>query len=228
MSFYRRLKYFLVHTLMYTNKEAQQLINQGNVELNGVTVFENCFLNDTDEITINGEIKRRKKNLVYFKFYKPAGFESTLNKNIEANISIFFTQDDDLAIAGRLDKQSEGLLLLSNDGKWVERLCNPKFEKEKEYLVKLNNQPDIDFVRKFEQGVMIRGYLTEPCQCELLEDNSIRVVLTEGKNRQIRRMCKKLGYEVLNLKRIRIDQAQLGELKPGNKVYLSDKELIRH
>lgn len=227
MSFYRRIKYFLVHSLTYTNKGAQQLINSGSVELNGVTVFENCFLNDTDEISINGEIKRRKKNLVYYKFYKPAGFESSLNKSIEANISVFFTQDDDLAIAGRLDKQSEGLLLLSNDGKWIEKLCNPKFEKEKEYHVKLNKQPDSDFVRKFEQGVMIRGYLTEPCQCELLVENSIRVVLTEGKNRQIRRMCKKLGYEVVNLKRTRIDQVQLAELKPGDKTYLSDKELIR-
>lgn len=225
MSFYRRLKYFLVHTLMYTNKEAQQLINAGSVELNGAGVFENCFLEETDEITVNGEIKRPKKILVYYKFYKPAGFESTLNKSIEANISGFFKQDD-LAIAGRLDKQSEGLLLLSNDGKWVEKLCNPKFEKEKEYLVKLNNPPDNDFVSKFKQGVMIRGYLTEPCQCELLTDSYIRVVLKEGKNRQIRRMCKKLGYEVLNLKRIRIDQVQLAELNPGDTIYLSDKELL--
>lgn len=228
MSFYRRLKYFLVHTLMHTNKEAQQLITTGRVELNGETVFDNCFLDDTAEIKVNGAIKRPKKNLVYYKFYKPAGYESTLNKNIETNLSVFFKDDTELAIAGRLDKQSEGLLLLSNDGKWVEMLCNPKFDKEKEYLVQLNNTPDEEFVRQFEQGVTIRGYLTEPCQCELLADNTIRVILTEGKNRQIRRMCKKLGYEVLHLKRIRIDQMHLGDLRSGDKIHLTDNELFIH
>ena len=228
MSFYRRLNYFLVHTLMYTNKEAKQLITTGRVELNGETVFDNCFLNDTAEIKVNGVVKRQKKNLVYYKFYKPAGYESTLNKNIETNLSVFFKDDTDLAIAGRLDKQSEGLLLLSNDGKWVEMLCNPKFEKEKEYLVQLNKTPDEAFVRQFEKGVIIRGYLTEPCQCERLTDSTIRVVLREGKNRQIRRMCHKLGYEVLNLKRIRIDQVYLGDLLPGNKTHLTDNELFKH
>lgn len=227
MSFYRRLKYFLVHTLMLTNKEAKQLIERGLVEIDGTRVFDNCFLEENSEIKVDGVIKRQKKEFVYFKFYKPPGYESTLNPGIEANISGFFKENNDLAIAGRLDKASEGLLLLSNDGKWVEKLCNPKFEKEKEYEVTLNASPDNDFIRAFGQGLRIGQHLTAPCFCEALGNNQIRVILKEGKNRQIRRMCKKLGYDVLKLKRVRMDSILLEGLMEGDKSHLNEIQLIR-
>ena len=122
MGFYRRVKYFLVHTLKLSNKEAQELIDSGAVKTNGVTITENCTITDDSEIQVNDKIVRKKKEFVYILFYKPAGFESTLNTRIEKNLSPFFKEYPDLAIAGRLDKQSEGLLLLSNDGKWIENL----------------------------------------------------------------------------------------------------------
>ena len=216
MSFYRRIKYFLVHTLKHTNKDAQSLIETGAVQINGLTVFENCLLDDEDEILLNGKKVRNKKEFVYILFNKPVGFESTLNKNIEKNISNFFAGINDLVIAGRLDKQSQGLMLLSNNGKWVEHLCNPKFEKEKEYLVTLDKPTNDLFLEKFRKGVEIDNYLTKPCFCEKTNsENTIRVILTEGKNRQIRKMCLVLGYKIIILKRVRIDQFLLEDLPEG-------------
>jgi 23S rRNA pseudouridine2604 synthase len=181
-------------------------------------VKNNVFLNDFSEIKLNGNVVRPKKEFVYLKFYKPIGYESTLSKTIENNLSDFFTDYKNLSIAGRLDKQSEGLLLLSNNGKWVENITNPKFEKEKEYLVKLNRTPNEQFVQLFTKGVNIGYHVTKPCTCEILEDKWIKVVLKEGKNRQIRKMCKTLGYEVEVLRRTKIDLVDLGKLTTGEKV----------
>ncbi len=215
MSFYRRIKYFLVHTLMLSNKEAQSLIESGQLSLDGEIIRENFFLKDEQEIRRNGELLRTGKKNIYLKFYKPSGFQSSLNKTVADNLSSFFKDYEGLAIAGRLDKASEGLLLLSNDGKWVEELCNPNFEKEKEYEVILNKKPDATFLNDFSKGVKIGAYITKACFCELKEGNTIGVILKEGKNRQIRKMCKTLGYEVLSLKRLRIGDQLLDNLKSG-------------
>ncbi|MBA2611272.1 MAG: rRNA pseudouridine synthase [Bacteroidetes bacterium] len=215
MSFYRRIKYFLVHTLKHSNKVAQELIDKGHVEVNGLTIAENCILYANSEIKVNGIIEQEKKEFVYLKFHKPAGYESTLNKNIAQNLSAFFAHHNELFIAGRLDKQSEGLLILSNDGKWVEELCNPKFEKEKEYLVELDKPITTLFVTSFMNGVEIDAYLTKKCFCEKINETTIKVILTEGKNRQIRKMCKVLGYNVLKLKRTRVSNFLLTDLQLG-------------
>lgn len=218
MSFYRRIKYFLVHTLKLTNEEAQTAIENGSLQIDNEVVKNNVFLNDFSEIKLNGNVVRPKKEFVYLKFYKPIGYESTLSKTIENNLSEFFTDYKNLSIAGRLDKQSEGLLLLSNNGRWVENITNPKFEKEKEYLVKLNKTPNEQFVQLFTKGVNIGYHVTKPCTCEILEDKWIKVVLKEGKNRQIRKMCKTLDYEVEVLRRTKIDLVELGKLSTGEKV----------
>ncbi len=216
MSFYRRIKYFLVHTLKLTNKEAQKLIEEGKVSIDGITVFENCQLNDASEIKVNDEIVRKKKEFVYLLFNKPPGFESTLKRNIVGSLYPFFKDFEGLSIAGRLDKASEGLLLLSNDGKWVENLCNPKFEKEKEYIVTLDKTVTYEFIERFKTGVAIDKIITKNCVCEKINKNTVKVVLKEGKNRQIRKMCKVLGYEVLTLKRTRIAGFLLTDLQLGS------------
>lgn len=216
MSFYRRIKYFLVHTSKLSNKEAQKLIDEGKIIIDGITISENCLLNDISEINVNDDVVRKKKEFFYLLFNKPTGFESTLNKNIEKNLSVFFEEFEGLSIAGRLDKASEGLLILSNDGKWVENLCNPKFEKEKEYIVTLNKPLTEEFIERFKNGVPIDKIVTKKCSCEKINETTIKVVLKEGKNRQIRKMCKVLGYDVLNLKRIRIADFLLSDLQPGS------------
>lgn len=215
MGFQLRIQFFLVHSLFYTNKEARELLENGLVEIDKKVIYENCIISEQSDICVNGRLVREKTTFVYLTFYKPRGFESTLSKQIENNLSPFFENYTKLAIAGRLDKQSEGLLLLSNDGKWIEHMCNPNFEKEKEYLVQLDKVPDAVFIENFKNGVAIGSYITKPCQCEILPNSTIKVVLTEGKNRQIRRMCKALGYEVMKLKRIRIDSFYLEGLKEG-------------
>ena len=198
---------------MLTNKEAQELISNGNVEIDGVKISDNCIVSNHSEIKVKGKVERPRKEFVYLKFYKPLGFESTLNSTVADNLSGFFKEFKDLSIAGRLDKQSEGLLLLSNDGNWVESLCNPKFEKEKEYLVTLDKNPDDGFINSFSKGVLIGEYVTKSCYCEVIENSTLRIILTEGKNRQIRRMCWVLGYRVMELKRNRIANYLLEDLK---------------
>lgn len=215
MSFYRRIKYFLVHTLKHTNETAQEILAKGVVEIDNIVVKENVFLNDDAEVKVEGKVIRPKKEFIYLKFYKPVGFESTLSKNVENNLADFFTDLKGLSIAGRLDKASEGLLLLSNNGKWVEGITNPAFEKEKEYLVELDKTPDENFVTLFTKGVNIGYHVTKPCECTLMGGNVIKVKLKEGKNRQIRKMCKTFGFEVVKLKRTKIDTIELKSLEPG-------------
>jgi 23S rRNA pseudouridine2604 synthase len=215
MSFSRKIKYFLVHTSKLTNKRAQELIDAGSVQIDGVVVKENTVIGGFSEIKAGDQVLRAKKQKLYLKFYKPRGYESTLNEGVPANLAFFFNGLEGLAIAGRLDKWSEGLLVLSNDGPWIERLCHPSSGKEKEYLVMLDKPPLPEFFKAFSAGVQIGSYLTLPCVCEPYTGNGIRVVLTEGKNRQIRRMCQALGYKVLDLKRIRIGTIGLDELEPG-------------
>jgi 23S rRNA pseudouridine2604 synthase len=225
MSFRLRLKYYLVHSLFKSNAQAMQLILNGCVEVDGLVVKDNCIISDTSELKVEGKLVRAKTEYVYLKFNKPVGYESTLNPSIPENLSGFFENYTNLSIAGRLDKQSEGLLLLSNNGKWVQDICHPNHAKEKEYLVGLTEKPSAVFIETFKSGVKIGNYVTKPCVCESISPNLIRVVLTEGKNRQIRRMCRRLGNEVLSLKRIRIAKLKLNELKSGEFEIVKDKEI---
>jgi len=225
MSFSKKLKYYLVHSLSYNNKEAQELIDKGCIQINGNSIFENCLIDKFSEIRVNGLIRRPTKNHVYLKFYKPIGYQSSLNQQVDNSLATFFTDYKELAIAGRLDKMSEGLLLLSNDGKWIEQLCNPNYEKEKEYEVTLDKCPDSNFIHAFKNGVTIGNYLTKTCECSMISEKRIKVVLKEGKNRQIRRMCKAFGYNVLKLKRTRIDEIHLNELSPGELCSIDNKEI---
>lgn len=218
MSFYKKIQYYLVHTLKVTNKAAKEAIESGRVCIDGSVVIENIEIEDWSEISLDNLVVRQKKKPVYLKFYKPKGMESTLNHSIEGNLALFFGGYTGLSIAGRLDKNSEGLLLLSNDGKWIEKIINPKFIKEKEYLVLLDKPIDDEFCNKFSNGVDIGFYITQACYCEKQSDTQVRIILTEGKNKQIRRMCKALGNSVINLKRIRIHTYLIENLKEGELV----------
>lgn len=215
MGFSRKIKYYLVHTLKYSNKDAQALLDSRAVEVDGQIVTDNRVLDERSPVHVKGQTVRVQTTPVYLKFHKPPGYESSLNPKIENNIAGFFGNPEGLAIAGRLDKASQGLMLLSNDGGWVEKMCNPKFEKEKEYLVTLNKEMTVGHRLAFETGVTIGDYTTLPCRCHRVSETTINVTLTEGKNRQIRRMCAALGYKVLKLERIRVGEVFLGELSSG-------------
>lgn len=215
MSFRLNIKYYLVHSLGFTNKEAIRAIDQRKLKVNGKVVEENFEFDETWEIYFEDRLLKPKTTFTYIALYKPRGIETTNNKAIENNLTTVVDFGTHLGYAGRLDKESEGLLLLSNDGKYIQSLSSPLKEKEKEYVVTVNKPISADFIREMAAGVDIMICKTRPCFVEQLSEFEFKIILTEGKNRQIRRMCKALGYLVARLIRTRIDTVHLGDLKPG-------------
>lgn len=215
VSFRLNIKYYLVHTLGFTNKEAIRAIGSGNLVVNGQAITGNSEFDETSEIFYNGTLLKPNTPFTYIALYKPRGIETTHNPEIEANLTTVFSFERHMGFAGRLDKESEGLLILTNDGKYIQRMSSPAFEKEKEYLVTVNRELTDEFLEKIRGGVDIMICKTKPCIAEKVSDFEFRIILTEGKNRQIRRMCKALGSSVTRLIRLRIDQVELGDLKPG-------------
>jgi 23S rRNA pseudouridine2604 synthase len=215
MSFRLNIKYYLVHSLGFTNKEAIRAIEQRKLIVNGILITENSEFDATSEIYFDGQLLKTNTPFTYIAFYKPRGIETTHNKEIANNLTTVFTFDKHLGFAGRLDKESEGLLILSNDGKYIQSLSSPFKEKEKEYIVTVNKPISEEFIALMGAGVDIVICKTQPCFIEQLSEFEFKIILKEGKNRQIRRMCKALGYLVARLIRVRIDSISLNELQPG-------------
>jgi 23S rRNA pseudouridine2604 synthase len=215
MSFRLNIKYYLVHSLGFTNKEAIRAIEQRKLVVNGILINENSEFDATSEIYYEGKLLKANTPFTYIAFYKPRGIETTHNQNIANNLTTVFTFDKHLGFAGRLDKDSEGLLILSNDGKYIQSVSSPFKEKEKEYLVTVNKPISEEFITLMGAGVDIMICKTQPCFIEKLSEFEFKIILKEGKNRQIRRMCKALGYLVARLIRIRIDSIHLNDLKSG-------------
>jgi 23S rRNA pseudouridine2604 synthase len=226
MSFRLRIAYVLVHRLGYTNKEAKACIASGSLTAGGKQVTENIFYNQAEVLALDGMIIMPARVSRYIAFYKPAGIETTYNEKLADGLHTVLSPELRLPYAGRLDKASEGLLLLSDDGSFVESITSPDAQKEKEYIVKTGKPLTGNFILEMRGGVTIQGYTTKPCEVMQTGDTEFTIILTEGRNRQIRRMCYKLGYEVLFLKRVRIDAFLLGDLKPGEwKEFSIDRSL---
>lgn len=213
MSFRLKIKYYLIHRLNYTNKTAGALISSGKLTVNGKVVTKNEVLNEQDELKFGNEILKKPSEYKYYALHKPRGIESTFNTTIKDNLSTVFPFNDEFIIAGRLDKASEGLLLISNDGKWVHGITRPEFRKEKEYIVEVDKTITDIFLKKMGQGIDIGICMTQPCFIKQIGKKRFQIILTEGKNKQIRRMCKTLGFTVTTLKRVRIDKFQLLDLE---------------
>jgi 23S rRNA pseudouridine2604 synthase len=220
MTFRKRLQYFLVKRLNISNKTALALILEGKILVNDVVVFENIEINIQEKIVCEGESLQVGKELIYIAFYKPRGIETTLNSEIPDNLKNILPFNESLFPVGRLDKESEGLLLLTNDGRLFDKTLRSEYQTEKEYLVKVDKEITEDFISEMSSGVMILGKITLPCVVEKVDDFTFRIILVQGINRQIRRMCYKLGYEVLELKRIGIGNILLGDLTPNEYRYL--------
>lgn len=199
----------------FTNKEAIRAIENRKLKVNGIIVTENIEFNETWEIYYDDNLLKPGAPFTYIALYKPKGIETTNNKAIDNNLTTVFSFDKHLGYAGRLDKESEGLLILSNDGKYIQSLSSPTKEKEKEYIVTVNKPITKIFIDQMGAGVDIMICKTKPCFIEKISEFEFKIILTEGKNRQIRRMCKALGYLVARLIRVRIDNIILEDLKPG-------------
>ncbi len=210
-----RINKFLHMKGFCSRRKADELVERGLVKINGALAVLGQKVLETDKIELGEEIFDLPKNYEYHLFYKPRGVVSHSPKPGEKSLEDFFNHRTDLHAVGRLDKDSEGLMLITNDGRIVEKMLDPKYDHEKEYIVKVDLPLKESFARKMEKGVKIEGYMTAPCTVRVKSDRTFSIVLTEGKKHQIRRMCAALGLQVQDLKRTRIGVLKLGGLYPG-------------
>ena len=213
-----RLNKYLADCGVCSRREADKLIEQGRVSVNGQTAAMGCRVTERDSIAVNGRQLQGKPEKVVLAFYKPVGVTCTeQDKHAEKIINDYVQYPVRVTYAGRLDKDSEGLLLLTNDGDLIEAVMRGAHKHEKEYIVKVNREIEPPFLEKMAAGVYLPELkqTTRPCEVRQTGKYTIRIILTQGLNRQIRRMCKVCGYEVRQLKRIRIMNIRLEELIPG-------------
>lgn len=214
MSYRDKLQYLLVKKLNISNSQAKEIILSNMVLVNTENVCDNIEILETDSVFYKNEIIQIGKKLIYVALYKPRGIECTLNEKIAQNLSTIINFNEKLFPVGRLDKESEGLLILTNDGYYFNKTINPASEVEKEYIVTVNKPITQEFILEMSKGVEILGQITLPCKMEILDEFTFRIILVQGLNRQIRRMCFKLNYMVTSLKRVRIGKINLENLQP--------------
>lgn len=213
-----RLNKFLAHAGICSRRDADRLIEQGKVYVNGKQPTVGQNVTEADEIIVDGKVVRGQSKKVVLAFYKPVGVTCTeRDAHARRVISDLVKYPERVTYAGRLDKDSEGLLLLTNDGDLIQAMMRGANGHEKEYIVKVNKEITPEFITKMGQGIYLRelDMKTKECVVEMLGRYTFRIILTQGLNRQIRRMCSALGYQVKSLKRIRVMHVLLDNLKPG-------------
>ncbi len=223
-----RLNKYLAECGVCSRREADKLIEAGRVSVNGVVAGMGCKVSDTDKVQVNGKTLQGKAKTVVLAFYKPVGVTCTeKDKHAEKIINDFIKYPVRVTYAGRLDKDSEGLLLLTNDGNLIDAMMRGANRHEKEYLVKVDREITGEFVKHMSAGMYLEELKvnTRPCQVEKVGKFTFRIILTQGLNRQIRRMCRVLGYEVTSLKRERVMNITLGKLVPGKYKEITGEEL---
>lgn len=221
----KRLNKAIAETGFCSRREADRLIEQGVVKLNGKKVVLGDKVAPGDTISVRGKVITEEKEKVYLIFNKPTGIECTTNTSIKGNIISYLNYPKRIFPIGRLDKASEGLIFLTNDGDIVNKILRARNKHEKEYIVKVNKAITDDFVHKMQKGVPILDTVTHQCKVEKIDHFSFRITLTQGLNRQIRRMCEFLDYRVVALKRVRIMNIHLGKLAKGKYRNFNAKEM---
>ncbi len=219
-----RINKFLSEVGFCSRRGADKIISQGRVYINGEIAVLGSKVNRDDLIKVDGEFINNQEEKVYLAFNKPVGIECTGNQKVKNNIIDYINFNKRLFTIGRIDKDSEGLILLTNNGDIVNNVLRAENKNEKEYLVTLNKKIDKDFIQKMRSGVRIMGKLTKKCYVEKTYENKFKIVLTQGLNRQIRRMCNALGYRVTKLKRIRVMDIKL-DTKVGEYRFLNESEV---
>jgi 23S rRNA pseudouridine2604 synthase len=220
-----RLNKYISETGVCSRREADKWIEAGRVTLNGAPATLGHKVAQGDEVRIDGNLVGAKKKAIYIALNKPVGITCTTEAHVQDNIVRFVGHSERIFPVGRLDKDSEGLILLTNDGDIVNEILRSENEHEKEYVVSVN-RPITDLALKMlASGVKIMGMTTKPCKVERVDAETFRLVLTQGLNRQIRRMCSALGYRVQRLQRVRIISIHVGALRAGEWRYLSDAEV---
>jgi 23S rRNA pseudouridine2604 synthase len=220
-----RLNKYISETGVCSRREADKWISEGRVTLNGVPATLGHKVAAGDEVRIDGNLIGAKKQAIYIALNKPVGITCTTEAHVADNIVQFVGLSERIFPVGRLDKESEGLILLTNDGDIVNEILRSENEHEKEYIVAVNRPVTDLSLQMLASGVKIMGMTTKPCTVERVDAETFRMVLTQGLNRQIRRMCSALGYRVRRLKRVRIINIHVGALRTGEWRYLSESEV---
>jgi len=219
-----RINKYLSETGIVSRRGADKWIEEGKVTINGELATVGSQVENGDIVCVDGKEVKREQQLVYIALNKPVGITSTTERHIKGNVVDFVNHPLRIFHIGRLDKDSEGLLLLTNDGDIVNEILRAENHHEKEYIVQVDHSITDEFIRKMGAGVNILDTTTLPCHVEKISDKVFKIILEQGLNRQIRRMCSALGYSVKRLQRIRIMNIKLGNLKVGQWRDLTDKE----
>ncbi|WP_187264783.1 pseudouridine synthase [Pontibacter beigongshangensis] len=219
------LKYFVVQKARLSNKEAVHAILSGKVLVNGQKSTLHQALQPEDLVQLDEQVIKLPEAYLYLAYHKPRGVESTLNPDIENNLLQALRLTQSVFPVGRLDKYSEGLMLLTNNGNIYNQIIHAENHQEKEYTVTVDKPLTQQALALLESGIVILGEKTRPAIVKQLDTNTFTIILTQGLNRQIRRMCYKLGYQVVRLVRTRIVSLELGNLPPGAWRQLSDTEI---
>lgn len=220
-----RLNKYLSEAGLCSRRAADALIEEGRVTVNGAKAALGTQIKDGDDVRLDGKPVGAPARHVYIKLNKPVGIECTTAQDVPGNIVDFVNHPQRIFPIGRLDKASEGLIVLTNNGDIVNELLRAENEHEKEYVVSVKKPVTDDFLEAMARGVPILDTVTNPCDVWREGKHVFRIVLTQGLNRQIRRMCEHLGHEVTRLKRVRIVGLGLGDLKPGEWRDLTRAEL---
>ncbi len=223
-----RLNKYLASCGICSRREADRLIDQGRVIVNGQRAKTGMLVSEQDKILVNGKPVHGKNETVVLAYYKPVGVVCTeKDRFAEKKITDMVKFPIRVTYAGRLDKDSEGLILLTNDGELINRMMQGSAGHEKEYVVKVNKEITDVFLKTLENGVFLPelNITTRPCRVEKTGKFTFHIVLTQGVNRQIRRMTKELGYHVYAIKRVRVVNIHLAGLRPGQFRRISGNEL---
>ena len=221
-----RINKYLSQIGICSRREADKLVDSGRIKVNNEIAILGTKIKEGDKITIDNKlIKPKKKKIIFIAFNKPKGIVCTTNRMIEKNNIIdYINFPERIFPVGRLDKLSEGLILLTNDGSLVNKVLRSRNNKEKEYLVEVNKNITADFIRQMSNGIPILNTVTKNCKLVKVSTTTFKIILTQGLNRQIRRMCEFLGYKVVSLKRTRIMSINL-DVETGKWRHLSSREL---
>lgn len=223
-----RINKYLAHSGVCSRRDADKLIERGEVLVNGKLPAPGQPVDDSDEITVSGKPLQRVDKTVVLAFYKPVGVTCTeRDVHAEKTISELIRYPVRVTYAGRLDKDSEGLLLLTNDGDLIQGMMRGSNRHEKEYLVRVDKKITQDFLSKMEKGVYLEDLevKTRECQLKKTGQSTFQIILTQGLNRQIKRMCLACGVRVKSIKRTRVMHVTLGDLKPGEYRELSEEDV---
>jgi len=220
-----RLNKYISETGVCSRRQADKLIEAGRVTCNGSPAVLGTQVGEGDEVRVDGRLLGLRKKPIYIALNKPVGITCTTEPDVEGNVIDLVGHRERIFPIGRLDKESEGLILLTNDGDIVNEILRSENNHEKEYVVTVERAVTDLALKMMADGVKIMGEITKPCKVSRINERTFRMILTQGLNRQIRRMCSALGYRVQHLRRVRIINIDLGALAPGEWRELAEAEV---